>query len=173
MRALSRRVITWGLAAGLLAVSVFLLFCRVVTVSGISMEGTLRSGDRLLVFRTDFVPAALVTRLVGRGHIVVARDPVRARRAIVKRVVGIGGDQLSIRAGHVFLNGSLLSDPGTVMPSQQDWPAPSVDRRDVIVPARHYFLLADNRDFATDSRLYGAVYCDAILGVVVGVWRAV
>ncbi|MEX1128521.1 MAG: signal peptidase I [Vicinamibacterales bacterium] len=159
------------MAVGGILLSPFLLFCRFVTVSGTSMEGTLRSGDRILIVRTDLVPAGLASRwLVARGRIVIARDPARPRRAIIKRVVAVAGDRLQIRNGDVIINGSLASDPPSVRPDEEDWPTVRQDRDQIVIRSGHYFLLSDNRRAARDSRSYGAFSRDTIIGIVVGVF---
>lgn len=125
------------LAGSLLAVRRLLL---VTTVDGSSMEPTLRSGDRVLIRRTH---------RPRRGQVVLMRFPVRPGRPpdpqlLLKRVVHVHGDRV----------------PG-------DWASP--DLRAIggaEVPAGHAVVLGDNRPVSWDSRHFGFVPRDRVLGVM-------
>jgi signal peptidase I len=85
-----------------------------------SMQPALRVGDFLLVDKQSFSPAAtrpsifsrfLPSKEVRRGDLVVFHWPVDPTRHLVKRVVGLPGDRLRLRAGHVWIDGRLLAEP--------------------------------------------------------------
>jgi signal peptidase I len=164
-----------------------------------SMEPTLRVGDFLLVDKQSYGPTGVprsfqgeLSRLlppaqVERGDLVVFHYPVDHALHLVKRVVGMPGDRLRLRGGHVLVNGLPLQEPyAFYSPSRpngyrDDFPSlleadPNVDlswwielRRtvrggDVIVPPGEYFVLGDNRNDSEDSRYWGFVPRDAIVG---------
>ncbi len=158
-----------------------------------SMEPTLRVGDFLLVDKQSYGPAGVLDRLllpptpVRRGDLVVFHYPVDPRLHLVKRVVGLPGDRIRLRAGRVLVNGQMLSEPyAFYSPSRpngfrDDFPSlleadPNVDLRwwielrktardaDVTVPANEFFVLGDNRNDSEDSRYWGFVPRSAIVG---------
>jgi len=157
-----------------------------------SMEPTLKVGDFLLVDKQSFAPAGWVDRVlpptrIERGDLVVFHYPVEPALHLVKRVVGVPGDRLRLRGGHVLVNGQPLMEPYAFhSPSRSngfrdDFPSllevdPSVDLKwwlelrrtslqgDVVVPAGEYFVLGDNRNDSEDSRYWGFVPRDAIVG---------
>jgi signal peptidase I len=119
-----------------------------------SMRPTLEVEDILLVDPVD--PGSPF----GRGDIVVFR-PAAEEPPFVKRVIGIAGDLVEIRDGSVYLNGTQLHEPYTLgsTPSfsgPQSW----------LVPAGTLFVLGDNRANSTDSRSFGPVATDLIVGQI-------
>ncbi|MEO7793577.1 MAG: signal peptidase I [Thermoanaerobaculia bacterium] len=110
------------------------------------------------------------------GDVVVFVDPTKITNLLVKRVVAFEGDQVEIRAKQLLVNGVvpvepyvLHSDPN-IYPSDPSLP-PLVRLRDYLPPttvgAGEVFVLGDNRDESVDSRVYGPVMIEAIVGYVV------
>jgi len=126
-----------------------------MTVDGDSMEPTLRDGDVVVVL-TQFLGAPDVER----GDILVFRDPDGALS--LKRVIGLPGDSVAILD-------AILEVDGRVVPENY------VDHSlidglyfgPVTVPAGAVFLMGDNRANSVDSRHYGPVQFDRIVGQVV------
>jgi signal peptidase I len=156
-----------------------------------SMEPTLLVGDFLLVNKEvssdPHTGVIAPTNLIHRGDLVVFRYPVEPSLHLVKRVVGLPGDHLRLRDGHVYINGRSLSEPYAIFrPSahdsyRDDFPRmsnadPGVDSRwwiqmhslvsngELVVPANSYFVLGDNRNDSEDSRYWGFVPRAAIVG---------
>ena len=156
-----------------------------------SMEDTLLIGDHLLVDKLAYAPAGPISKYllpyneVQRGDIIVFRYPEDIRQTYVKRVIGIPGDRLRIADRRVYLNGTLLQEPykvhkadysdsyrdnfpsepntllddGAVAMLQQD-----VNDGEILVPAGRYFAMGDNRDQSSDSRYWGFVPRENIIG---------
>jgi len=128
-------------------------------------------------------------RPIRRGDIVVFKFPFDDHPHYVKRVIGLPGDRLRIIKQQVFVNGNLLSEPYIVHdPSYTDVASDNfppresyylevelrpewareidshVQHGDLVVPAGHYFVMGDNRDRSSDSRYWGFVDRDAIMG---------
>ncbi len=93
--------------------------------------------------------------------------PGKGPVAFVKRVVGLPGDVIAVRDGHVVRNGRRAKEP---------FAAPcgggrECDLQAIVVPAGHYFLMGDNRGNSDDSRYWGPVARDHIIGkAVVTYW---
>jgi signal peptidase I len=130
-----------------------------VRVSGTSMAPTLCDEDLYVVNR-----AACLFRAPKRGEIVVLRDPTDQTYA-VKRVIGGAGDMVDLRDGKIFVNGERL-DEAYLPKGTQTFPFTTV-RLTVQCGPDQYFVLGDNRFYSSDSRCYGPVTRNAILGFVV------
>jgi signal peptidase I len=123
------------------------------------------SADLLLVARSG-------SRNIRRGDLILFRAPTSSNlscspgsREIVKRVIGLGGDEISESAGRIFVDGKRLNEP-YVLPSQRD----HVSGR-WRVPPRSFFVMGDNRRLSCDSRYWGAVIKSAVDGRVTSIIR--
>jgi signal peptidase I len=138
-----------------------------------SMLPTLQVGDRILVNKLSYHLHG-----VGRGDIVVfARPPLEEQACagplvndLVKRVIGLPGDTVSLSRGHVEIDGKVLSEPWihnqAVTFAGPGSSAYSLDKP-FTVPAGEYFLLGDNRQNSCDSRYWGPISRSLIVGKVV------
>ena len=159
-----RTGIEWGLVIGgalLVALIIRATLFQAFWIPTGSMEPTLQEGDRVLVNKLSY-------RLhdVNRGDIVVfARPdegtPVAAEdnvRDLIKRVVGLPGETIEARDGVVYIDGQRLEEPylpdATVT---NDLPPTSV-------PEGHVFVMGDNRGNSHDSRAFGPIDDDTIVG---------
>jgi len=130
-------------------------FFRHSVIDGRSMEGTLYDGDVVIISDFLYTPE--------RGDIVVLDDRDAHEGALVKRVIGIEGDLVSIRRdGTVYVNGRQLredyvyeSDPSHIY-NEKTWR----------VGEGEIFVLGDHRDISDDSENFGPVKADAVLGKV-------
>jgi signal peptidase I len=159
-----------------------------------SMLPTLKVGDFLLVDKQTFAPAGRLDALLlprtpmRRGDLVVFHYPVDGNVTLVKRVIGLPGDRVRLHRGKVFIDGVPLDEPYAMytpskannyrdeFPSQREFPEEQVQtswwlrlRRDVAdgeitVPPGRYFVLGDNRNDSEDSRYWGFVRQDEIIG---------
>lgn len=119
-----------------------------------SMVPTLQVGDRLIIEK-------VTPRLtgIGRGDIVVFRPPasISQKDDLIKRVIGLPGDTISIKKGIVYINGTALNEP-------YEAEKPSADFKPYKVPENSYFVMGDNRNDSYDSRYWGPVPADNIIG---------
>jgi signal peptidase I len=122
-------------------------------VASASMEPTLQAGESVLVDKLD-------SSAPRRGEVVAFRAP-DSDEILVKRVVGLGGDRVAIHDGRLVINGRHRVEP-YADPKAID----SVFFGPVEVPEKAVFVLGDNRGDSVDSRDFGAVPEDAILGRV-------
>ena len=145
-------------------------------VDGPSMRPTLEAGEYVLVNKLVYLrfrPQELAKILPfvdvdedqnlfpfhppERGDVIIFRFPKDESRDFVKRVVGIPGDTVEIARGQPLVNGQPLEEP-------------YIKHRDsrtlgpVVVPARHYYVLGDNRLSSDDSRNWGTVPLENVIG---------
>jgi len=139
----------------------YLFFSRVVVtaveVKGSSMSPTLLSGDRLLLNRF-----AYLHREPERGELVVLRDPQTAE-LVIKRIVGLPLESVQMQGHSAHVNGRKVFEPYASNSARADH---SQLGASVHIPAKHFFVLGDNRGNSTDSRVFGPVPRENILGVV-------
>ena len=157
-----------------------------------SMEPTLLVGDFLLVNKnlsTARAQGASIAppSVIHRGEIVVFHYPVDPSRDLVKRVIGLPGDRVRLHEGRVLIDGRALDEPYAVYRAaaadsyrdefpRMDRADPSINSRwwiemhqlvrdgELIVPPNRYFVLGDNRNDSEDSRYWGLVPSEAIVG---------
>jgi signal peptidase I len=131
---------------------------QTVHVLGESMYATLRDNDLLVASKISYK-----LHPPQRGDIIVFRPPNDETRDFIKRVIAVPGDDLRIDRGVVYINGEVLHEP--YLPEKwtynNTWPA---DGHDVVVPADHYFVMGDNRNHSSDSRAFGFIDINSILG---------
>ena len=131
---------------------------QTVHVLGTSMYGTLHDQDLLVASKISYKLHA-----PQRGDIIIFKPPNDDARDFIKRVIAVPGDRLRIDKGTVYINGEVLKEP--YLPERwtlnNTWPP---DGREVIVPPDHYFVLGDNRNHSSDSRTFGYIDINEILG---------
>ena len=146
----------------LLAVLIFAMAQATVqsfVVQKHSMDTTLHEGQRLLVNKAVYWrfegtlgrvlplkkdgPWAYIFHLPRRGEIVVFHAPHPPDEVWIKRIVGLPGEEVTIRDGRVYINGKALNEPYAH--------GSASDLAPVVVPEGHYFVMGDNRTQSTDS----------------------
>jgi signal peptidase I len=130
-----------------LAVILFLIINTLsarVRVDGFSMLPTLHDGEFVLVNKLAYRLGSPT-----RGDIIVFQSTTVKDLDLIKRVIGLAGDQVVIGGDKVYVNGQLLAEPYIAAA-----PTYSGDWR---VPNGFLFVLGDNRTCSVDSRVYGAV----------------
>ncbi len=139
-----------------------------------SMEPTLLVGDHILVnkfiygthipFTNDVV---LPLRSPKQKDVVVFEYPRDESIDFIKRVIGRPGDKVQIVNKQVYINGTALKEPYAYHGDPEVLPATESPRDNfgpIVVPKGDYFMMGDNRDFSNDSRFWGFVKRDLILG---------
>jgi signal peptidase I len=132
---------------------------QAVQVAGDSMSPTLADSNWYLLNRLVYR-----FREPRPGDIVVLSDPQVPGFAI-KRIVARPGDAVYLKGGQVYVNGELLDEP-YLKPDTQTFSGPDYVAQFWVCGAGHYFVLGDNRNNSTDSRIYGTVPQHHILGMV-------
>ncbi len=135
-----------------------------------SMLPTLKIGDHLLVnkfiygVKLPFTGTTLIPwEEPTRGDVVVFRFPKDRSTDFIKRVVGTPGDTVTIRDKKVYINGKQVADPHAFF-SKPLLQSPMIDYGPVTVPKGSLFVMGDNRDNSYDSRFWGFVKEQDVLG---------
>ena len=166
----------WGavfewLVVGVCALGLALLLkaflVEVFVIPSGSMEPTLMIDNRVVVYKLGY-------RMhdINRGDVVVFRQPGQAADAddLIKRVVGLGGETVEIRGGHVYVDGTQLEEPYLAR-AESTYPAVPIpgcvnpaepDR--CVVPEGEILVLGDNRPKSRDGRYFGPVDVDTVVG---------
>jgi signal peptidase I len=180
------------LATVIIAVFVITYVVQAFQIPSESMENTLLIGDYLLVDKLCYgggraAGHILPYRPIRRGDIIVFHYPVNPTQHFVKRVVGVPGDRIRLVNKRVFVNGVAIAEPyarhykternafrddfprlDVIDPGiNADWwvQMPKlVEDGQLIVPDGHYFAMGDNRDDSSDSRYWGFVPRENIIG---------
>ncbi len=173
------RHIAWELTQTLvLAVLIFLLVRTVAQnfrVEGPSMEPGLHDGQYLLVNKAAYFKISDLTKFIPfvgsddsngsflfhgpqRGDVVVFRFPGDLERDFIKRIIGVPGDRVRVQDGIVYVNDVPLEEDYITANSGRDL------EEEQVVPADNYFVLGDNRPYSSDSRSWGFVPEENIIG---------
>lgn len=124
---------------------------RIYSIPSASMAPTLYAGDHIIV--TPYLRGT-----PERGHVVVFRSPADIDELLVKRVVAVPGDVLESHLGQVRIGGH------TVPESYLARPASTGAIGTQIIPGGCYYVMGDNRDDSHDSRSWGVVPRERIVG---------
>jgi signal peptidase I len=160
----TRLVVEWigivGLAL-LVAVLVKVLVISSFAIPSESMYPTLQKGDRVLVNRL-----AYKTHELRRGDVIVFERPPNspingpdAPKDLIKRVIGLPGDLVATHDGSVWVNGRRLEEPYVA----EGVESIGIDEA-VKVPANHVWVMGDNRTNSADSRVFGPLSQQLVIG---------
>jgi len=162
-RSLRNQVVQCGIVAvvalaSYLIISHFVL--QSVQVVGVSMAPTLKNTGYYFLNRCVYL-----VREPKPSDIVVIRDPLDESYS-VKRIIAGEGDSVYLKGGHVYVNGRMLVEP-YLSPGMPTFALAQQTELAVHCGKGEFFLLGDNRSNSTDSRVYGAVPRQNILGAII------
>lgn len=160
-----KNVIGWirDIIIAIIIAAIILAFFKPIIVQQESMQPNFYSGDYVITSRQSY-------RLFGqpeRGDVIVFKsglyDETGNQKNLIKRIIGMPGDTVEIKAGDVYINGELL---------QEEYVAEqglSGEMEAVTVPEGRLFVMGDNRRVSQDSRnaAVGTIDMDSIVGKVV------
>ena len=144
-----------------------------------SMRMTLIEGDRLIVNKLKYGPLLTLRfkskilyqlkRLPGfskpqRGDIIVFIFPQDPGRDFIKRLIAFGGETVEIKDGHIYINDQLVKDPAVYNITYYNRGDYGEENQKVVVPPGHVYVLGDNSLSSHDSRYWGFVTEDYIIG---------
>ncbi|HYE13348.1 MAG TPA: signal peptidase I [Pyrinomonadaceae bacterium] len=151
------RLLMRDLLFALMIMALVLVFvAQPVKVEGTSMLPRLHDGERIFVNKLIYYGLPELER----GDIVVFWFPDDPTKSYIKRIIGLPGETVQMRAGRVFVNGRELAEP-YLDPAHNAAPD---DRPPVYVRPHYYFVMGDNRDNSSDSRAWGLVPAKYIYG---------
>lgn len=157
-------LLEWMIVVAVAITSALLVRAYVVqqfAVEGESMLSTLQNGDRVLVNRLSY-------RLHDprRGDVVVLKrfdSPNTPERDLIKRVIGLEGEKIRVTDCTVYINDQPLTEP-YLDPVIQQTDGCGGDQAEITVPDNSVFVLGDHRGKSSDSRVFGAVPFDLLIG---------
>jgi signal peptidase I len=176
--------------AFILALVIWTYILATFLVSTGSMEDTLRPGDRLVAlefiygFRIPFTERRILALTEPRrGDVIVfgsdGIEKLDKDKNYVKRLIGTGGERLRIApekpdlsfgwGGRVHIDGKPIEEPASIA-GKIYYPAGEYGKREVVVPAEHFFMLGDNVENSRDSRYWGFVPRENVIGKAVAIY---
>lgn len=180
----------WAVTIILLLFGTTTLLQAFVVPTG-SMEDTVLIGDHMFVDKLSYSPHGALSGWllpyteVKRGDIIVFKFPVNPRENYIKRVIGVPGDHIKLVNKDLYLNGKKVNEPYIVHKTsyidsyRDNFPtdpntrladsayhmlSENVKNGELVVPPDCYFAMGDNRDNSLDSRYWGFVPRDNIIG---------
>lgn len=146
---------------GSLFIVTYLFVMQPNQIRGASMEPSFYSGDYIFTSKVTYR-----LRSPHRGDIVVFRSPRNPDIEFIKRIIGLPGDNVVIKNANVYVNGTLLHED-YIASETPLWEGGYVkDGVPVIVPDGEIFVMGDNRPRSSDSREFGPVPIDSVIGQV-------
>ncbi len=136
----------------IIALLINLFLAQATRVYGQSMEPNLHTDERLIVEKVSYK-----LHPPQRDDIVVLKVRDEAKELLIKRVIGLPGETVEVRDGKVLINGEPLDEPYLARPTLGRY-GPTV------VPPEHVFVMGDNRNASNDSRAFGPVSYNHIIG---------
>ena len=135
-----------------IALLIHVFLAQATRVYGQSMEPGLHTNQRLVIEKLSY-------HLHGprRGDVVVLHDPGGSPELLIKRIIGLPGERVTIADGRVYSDGVPLDEPYLTQPTQGGG-------RSWVVPPLHVFVMGDNRSVSYDSREGGAIPRGKIIG---------
>lgn len=143
---------------------VYVFIGQLLEVYGGSMIPNFIDGERLIAEKVSIKYKPLT-----RGEVVVFQDPNSTiRRLLIKRVVGLPGEAIKLSNGLVYINGEKLDEPylDSNVPTNVLKNGLIKENEEYPIAQNTYILLGDNREQSTDSRYFGSVKKDSIIGRV-------
>jgi signal peptidase I len=136
----------------IIALLIHVFLAQATRVYGQSMSPNLETNQRLVIEKVSY-------RFHGprRGDVVVLRDPGGGPEMLIKRVIGLPGERVTVANGRVFVDGEQLEEPYLEQSTQGGG-------RSWLVPPLHVFVMGDNRGASRDSRSFGPVPLSTVVG---------
>lgn len=146
--------------AGAIFVVIYAFLFRPFQVNGQSMYPNYHNSEYILTSLISLKFSALE-----RGDVIVFQSPTDNEKDFIKRVIGLPGEKIGIKDGSVFVNGIKLDELSYLETNIKTYGGAFLgDGQTTIVPEGNYFMLGDNRGFSSDSREWGFVPREKIIG---------
>ncbi len=171
-RAVIREWIESIIIALVLALFIRAFIIQAFKIPSGSMRMTLIEGDRILVSKYRYGPKIPFTknlRLPGishpqRGEVIVFRYPEDPNRDFIKRLIAVGGEEIEIKDGRILINNQVVKDPRIYIVFYYNFGEYARTNQRFRIPENSYFVLGDNSASSKDSRYWGFVPHDMIVG---------
>lgn len=151
-------IVRFSIIAILIVIPIRMFVAQPFIVSGASMESTFHSGEYLIVDQVSYY-----FNQPSRGDVVVFRYPRDPSKFFIKRIVGVPGDTISIENAEVTIKNEEHPDGFTLDEPYIKAMAPTETLSETLGD-REYFVMGDNRDNSSDSRAWGVLQEERIIG---------
>ncbi|MBW6441990.1 signal peptidase I [Patescibacteria group bacterium] len=128
-------------------------------VTGDSMTPSYQNGEQLIAEKISIKLSNLQ-----RGDVIIFRSPLDKNRLLVKRLIGFPGDKLQIMDGSVYINGEMLNEKYLSETTITEGKRILEENFEYKIPADSYVVMGDNREQSTDSREWGYIKTEYMIG---------
>lgn len=150
---------TFLMAAAVFLV-IYIFFFRPFEVKGESMYPNFLDKEYVL---TNLITLRFSDPV--RGDVIVFKSPTESEKDYIKRVIGMEGDEISLKDGNVYVNGKFLDESSYLKTTVKTYGGAFLkEGESVIVAPNTYFVLGDNRMYSSDSREWGFVPRESVIG---------
>lgn len=132
----------------------YLFLFRPSVVQGYSSYPTIKPDEKVIAERVSYH-----FQNPQRGDFVILESPNNPEVDFIKRIVGLPRETIRINYGKVFINGDVLDEPYISSGTFGD--------REILIPENYYFVMGDNRGHSSDSRDFGPIPRNTIVGKVI------
>lgn len=145
---------------GAIFLLIYAFLFRPYQVNGDSMVPNFQNGEYIL---TSLITVKVAK--IERGDIIVFNAPPNAEKDYIKRLIGLPGDKIQLQNGDVYLNGKILNENSYLPTGLKTYGENFLkEGQEITIPDNNYFVLGDNRPLSSDSRDWGYVSKDKIIG---------
>lgn len=144
---------------GAIGLAIYLFIAQPHKVSGSSMLPTLLTGDYIITNKVGYRFSS-----PQKGQIIVFKNPRKETEDFIKRIIGIPGDKVKILNSKIIVNGKELEEnylDETIITNPRSF---LKEGEEIIVPEGRYFVMGDNREASSDSREWGYITKEEIIG---------
>lgn len=138
---------------------IYLFVAQFHKVSGLSMFPTMHNNDYLITEKISY-------RLSDpkKEQIIVLKNPKDESQDFIKRIIAVPGDTIRIENNSVFVNGGLISEPYLPSGTPTNPGAFLTEKQTIKIGPNQYFVFGDNRGHSSDSREWGPIKKEEIIG---------
>lgn len=147
---------------GSIFIVVYLFLFQPNQIKGASMEPTFYNGNYIFTSKVTYKLREPI-----RGDVVVFHSPKNPEIEYIKRIIGLPGDTIMIQNTSVFVNDRPINEPYISAATELIYGGFLQEGIPITVPDNHYFVMGDNRPRSSDSREFGPVTYDSLIGQVI------
>lgn len=146
---------------GSLFIVVYLFILQPNQIKGASMDPTFFNGEYILTSKITYK-----FRPMKRGDVIVFKSLQNPNIDYIKRIIGLPGDTVTVKGGEVYVNGSMLNED--FLPVKTNvWDTGFIkENTPATIPEGYLFVLGDNRPRSSDSREFGPIPIENVIGTV-------
>jgi signal peptidase I len=141
-------------------VMVYLFIMSPQEINGQSMDPTFHNGEYILTNKIGFK-----FENPQRGDIVIFKSPMNKDVDYIKRIIGLPGDKVKLLNGIMYINGKPLDESAYLPPNTPIYAGSFLhENEEITVPDKNYFVMGDNRPHSSDSREFGTINIEDVIG---------